>query len=170
LRPGDFVNLNRPKFPGHRSNNSGHAVLFLSYVGDGGKDTTNADQAAGFRYFSNQNSTNGFGEKIAFFLKKNNTQWYCPEVANASTDCGVMFSNDDRYLNAGRLLAPELWNPKTRDDYIASVKRLLYDEANSKGLSYFGLDPNLTEPEFSKAVDSLPDVMELGPDYAATDF
>lgn len=170
LRKGDFVNLNRPPFPGHRSRASGHAVLFLSYVDDSGKDIESSNGAAGFRYFSNQSSTNGFGEKIAFFLKKNNKEWFCPSVPNASMDCGVMFSNDQRYLNAGRMSSPEDWRADVRDTYLAKLKEDIYQTTKSKGPAYLGLDASISKADFDKAIEELPDVMKVAPIYEATDF
>jgi len=170
LRAGDFINLNRPRFPGHLKHPSGHAVLFLSYVDDNGKDIPAPDKAAGFRYFSSQGSTNGVAEKIAFFLKENNTKWYCPSVPGASTDCGVMLSDDQRDFNAGRLFTPDKWNAKIRDDYLASVKRKMYQQTKSKGPSYLGLSPDMSETEFNAALANLPDVMTLGSTYRWSDF
>lgn len=170
LRAGDFINLNRPRFRGHVEHPSGHAVLFLSYVDDNGKDIAMPDKAAGFRYFSSQGSMNGLAEKIAFFLKENNTKWYCQSAVGKLADCGVILSDDQRDLNCGRLFTPEQWDAKKRDAYLASVKQKMYQQTKSKGPSYLGLSSDMSEDEFNAALLTLPDVMTLGAKYQWSDF
>jgi hypothetical protein len=52
-RPGDFMQL-------WRTNKSGHSVVFLDWVRDGGK-------VVGLKYRSSQKSTDGVGDRIEYF-------------------------------------------------------------------------------------------------------
>jgi hypothetical protein len=52
-RPGDFLQF-------WRTNMSGHSVVFLGWVEDGG-------QRVGFRYRSSQASTTGIGDRVEYF-------------------------------------------------------------------------------------------------------
>ena len=162
LRAGDFANINRPAIPGIRSKPSGHAVVFLSYVDEDGQDTTKAAEAKGIRYFSNQSSTNGFAQKIGFFLRDG--RYVCPRIrSDLSKDCGIMFSQDQRYLNLGRLWAPEDWQPAKRDAYIAGLTAKLRSENNARGPSFLGLPSDLSPEQFDIELERLPDVMALNP-------
>jgi hypothetical protein len=52
-RPGDFLQF-------WRTNKSGHSVVFLGWVMDGG-------QRVGFKYRSSQGSTKGIGDRVEYF-------------------------------------------------------------------------------------------------------
>lgn len=163
LRPGDFANINRPAIPGVRKKASGHAVVFLSFVDGAGKDISDPAAAKGIRYFSHQGSTNGFAQKLGFFMQEG--RYVCPTTASGSPskDCGIMFSRDQRYLNLGRLWEPERWDATKRDQYIADLSARLRRESNSRGPGFLGLSGNLTSEQFDIELERLPDVMVLNP-------
>jgi len=112
LRPGDFVNFNR-------TNGTGHAAVFLSYIDRKGDDVSAYDEnrVAGFRYFSAQGANKpdgGLDYRWAYFSN------FCP-LPNASRprDCGVIRNFSERYLNAGFMYSPERW-----PDYKVTVARI----------------------------------------------
>lgn len=163
LKAGDFVNLNRPRISGHRKKPSGHAVVFLAYLDEKGGELTeySSSLVAGMKYFSHQETTNGFGYKHGFFLKKD--KWFCPKVSGASVDCGVMITKDQKYLNSGRLYAPTEWDSQIRDSYLAKLTKTLYEKTKTKGPAYIGIDSDLTQEQFEIELERTADVMELNP-------
>jgi hypothetical protein len=100
--PGDFINFNR-------INRSGHAVVFISFIGKNLQPTEvySAD-VVGFRYFSAQGKNRpdaGFGFRNAFFNP------YCPpSSAIQQRDCGVIKSNNSALLNSGSMHSPDAWS------------------------------------------------------------
>lgn len=101
LLPGDFVNFNRQKpYIG------GHAVIFMSFLDQNGRELKNYSNAvSGFKYFSAQKKTNGFGFRHAFFGK------ICPaQRPGFVTDCGVIGPHTNRrFLNTGYMFDPGQW-------------------------------------------------------------
>jgi hypothetical protein len=105
LEPGGFINLNRQK--------TGHAVIFLGYIDKEGEVlSTYSSDVAGFKYFSAQGrNPGGLGYRYAFFEK-----FGCPSLPEGKKrDCGVIYSENSRILNAGHMFLPSLWNKKKRD-------------------------------------------------------
>lgn len=101
LLPGDFVNINR-------TNKTGHAVVFISYINKTGKLLPKYDSSVvGFKYFSSQGQREagqgGFDYRYAVF-----SQHGCPEMPY-KRDCGVIYSQKQDYLNTGTMLAPAYW-------------------------------------------------------------
>lgn len=111
LQPGAFVNLNRQK--------TGHAVVFLGYLDNKGKEVQQFGPAvAGFKYFSSQGKpekgNGGFGYRFAFFGD------VCPDLpAGQKRDCGVIRSTSQKMLNTGQMLHPKSWIAKNRDQAVA---------------------------------------------------
>jgi hypothetical protein len=107
LKPGAFINLNR-------SNNTGHAVVFLAYLdGNGNPVSVYGPAVKGFKYFSAQGTRNrgGFGYRYAFFEKSG-----CPVLPlSMKRDCGIIFSDSQAMLNTGQMFMPKNWNPVIRD-------------------------------------------------------
>ena len=62
-QPGDFIDLSR-------ENNTGHTVIFLGWIWDGG-------QITGLHYWSSQSSTGGISEKTEYFnvCRKDGTKY-----------------------------------------------------------------------------------------------
>ncbi|MGM4987528.1 hypothetical protein [Tardiphaga sp. 841_E9_N1_2] len=163
LRPGDFANINRPKLAGRRSSPSGHAVVFLDYIDEQGTPTA-ALKAKGIKYFSHQSSTNGFGEKYGFFLKSG--EWFCPSLPGKSVDCGIMFSNDQRFLTLGRMWSPTRWDSVKRESYLTQLMERLRQQTNVRGEGFLNITPNLTQDQFNIEIERGPDVMTLNPLFA----
>jgi hypothetical protein len=105
-------------------------------------------------------------------MKKSNTEWFCPDVK--ASDCGVMRSKDQRYLNAGRLWEPTSWDVETRDRYLDALRKRLFADIKSKGPSFLDLEgvdtSTLTEEQFDIELERTPDVMKLNPLLDADDF
>lgn len=105
LKPGDFINLNRPARNGRRA--SGHSVVFLGFLDGSGNDLPSSVGAEGFKYFSVQGSGRpdaGFGYRWAFFGN------VCPSLSGGRVrDCGVLRSRNPIFLNAGRMNRPSAW-------------------------------------------------------------
>lgn len=102
LEPGDFVNINR-------TNKTGHAVTFLGYIDKGGNVLPQyGPDVVGFKYFSSQGLADpgygGFDFRDAVF-----SQFGCPDGMPLKRDCGVIFSDNQLYLNTGAMLAPAYW-------------------------------------------------------------
>ena len=147
LSPGSFVNINR-------TNKSGHAVVFLSYVDKVGNNlTAYSDAVAGFRYFSAQGvgrkPSAGFGHRIAFFTHSDGTR-VCPErtVDGTKRDCDVMYTLSQRYLNTGYLQSPKHWNASQRDNNLKALAQDLYKQSRSRGKEFLGFPSSLSEKEF----------------------
>jgi len=101
LEPGAFINLNR-------SNRTGHATVFLSYIDKEGRELgLHSDRVAGFKYFSSQGTqdSGGFGIRLAFFSDAG-----CPTLTGSQKrDCGVIRSNEPMLLNCGVMWHPRDW-------------------------------------------------------------
>ena len=101
LTPGGFINLNR-------TNGTGHAVLFISYIDKHGYQIDEYNNSvAGFKYYSSQGkkSDGGFDYRLAFFGD------VCPQVPDAvKRDCGVIYSDKQKLLNTGVMFMPNEWN------------------------------------------------------------
>lgn len=110
LEPGAFINLNR-------TNKTGHAVVFISYIDEKGNELPRYSSAvAGFKYYSAQGKEavgqGGFGYKYAFFDGK------CPTVPYPR-DCGVMRSSSSKYLNTGFMLHPKHWKAVSTQNFVS---------------------------------------------------
>jgi hypothetical protein len=161
LSPGSFVNLNR-------TNKSGHAVVFLSYVDKSGNNVAMySSTVAGFRYFSAQGvgrSPNaGFGYRIAFFTHSDGTR-VCPDRTADGTkrDCDVIYKLDQKYLNTGYLQAPKYWNATQRDANLKALAAGLYKQSRSRGPEFLGFPSSLSETEFYSRLDEK-DTLKLNP-------
>jgi hypothetical protein len=103
LIPGDFINFNR-------SNGSGHAVCFISYLNENGEEVSNiiGYKIIGFKYFSAQGD--GLSYRYAFF----NTAGNRPTLSSdKKRDIHIIYSENPKILNIGRMLHPELWQKRT---------------------------------------------------------
>ncbi|OQW40342.1 MAG: hypothetical protein A4S08_04900 [Proteobacteria bacterium SG_bin4] len=114
LKPGDFVNFNR-------TNNTGHAVVFLGFITSSGNTNTFSSDVIGFRYFSAQGKNRadaGFGERNAYF------RYNCPIPRGVNDDCnlikgfeidanGKILKQNMALLNTGELFNPKNWTVKT---------------------------------------------------------
>ena len=99
-KPGDFLYFNRAGKGG------GHATVFMGFLNAQGKITNTSAEAAGFRYFSAQVGTNGFGYRDAFFGK-------CPAVkTDYKKDCNVRRDDKRSVLSVARLHHPNEWYTK----------------------------------------------------------
>lgn len=161
LTPGSFVNLNR-------RNKSGHAVVFISYVDNTGKELkTYSSEVAGFRYFSSQGvgvSPNaGLGYRIAFFTYSDGRR-ICPSSTFDGTrrDCDVIYSLSQKYLNTGYMLMPKHWDAKQRDLNIDALSEGLYKQSRSRGMDFLGLSSDLSKEQFLSAIRSK-DTLRLNP-------
>ena len=102
LEPGMFMNLNY-------DDGGGHAVVFMNFLDSTGNDLLNydADKVKGFRYFGAQGQAEvgkgGFGFRHAFFH-----DGICPETPYPQ-DCRILFSESQKVLNTGKILAPSEW-------------------------------------------------------------
>jgi len=106
LVPGSFINLNR-------TSGSGHATLFLGYINNTGKHVPKFDESVvGFKYYSSQGKLSGGGMdyRLAFFDSK------CPdEPTDIKRDCGVIYSDKQKYLNCGVMYSPSFWDKVARN-------------------------------------------------------
>lgn len=111
LTPGSFINLNRVT-------GSGHATLFLGYLDEKGALMDKyGPSVAGFYYYSSQGKTNngGFGYRYAFF------DGTCPLLPEGyKRDCGIIKSDNQKYLNTGKMLMPTQWSEEQRDLALSS--------------------------------------------------
>jgi len=101
LRPGGFVNLNR-------SNGTGHAVVFLSFIDEEGTEhLTYNEEVIGFRYFSAQGrfdvGEGGLDYRYAIF------QEFGSPPMPGRRDINIIRSDDPLYLNTGMMWSPEHW-------------------------------------------------------------
>lgn len=161
LAPGSFVNLNR-------TNKSGHAVVFLSYVDKAGADLpAYSDDVKGFRYFSAQGKGTtpgaGFGYRVAFFTESNGTRT-CPDHTADGTkrDCDVMYTLSQTILNTGYLQSPKYWNPKVRDANIKAIEQGFYKQSRSTSGSFLGISRALSQEKFIAALRQK-DTLQLNP-------
>lgn len=116
LKPGSFININR-------TNGTGHAVVFLSFIDINGEEYTEYNEdIIGFRYFSSQGGSDvgagGLDYRYAIF-----EEFGTPEMPY-KRDTFILFSEDQQILNTGVMFMPEYWNPAT--DY-----KTLKQERNS---------------------------------------
>ncbi|WP_223481172.1 MULTISPECIES: hypothetical protein [unclassified Pseudomonas] len=160
LKPGAFVNINR-------TNKSGHAVVFIGFVdGKGVILSTYSDEVRGFKYFSSQGRGNigdaGFAFRYAFFEK--NGVKYCPEITTGKRDCGVIWSAGQKYLNTGYMLPPSKWDSESKEKNLKLLVSGLYKQTRSKGVGFLGVDPNVSEKQFEKAIEAT-DTMKLGESF-----
>jgi hypothetical protein len=121
LNPYDFINLNRQ--------HSGHAVVFVGYLGKDYKPLDGySGDVAGFKYFSAQGKGKpdaGFAYRYAYFSP------YCPVAKPGfARDCGVIKSLSNRaLLDGGELWAPSEWMTEAAQAAIkAGVTRAVTDE------------------------------------------
>jgi hypothetical protein len=137
LTPGSFINLNR-------DNGSGHAVIFLGFIDDHGKDIAMyGPSVAGFKYFSSQGkhgaSGSGLGYRYAFFDRDG--QSFCPTLAaDMKRDCTIKaprYDKDYQTLNSGYMLMPQQWDKEYRDTSLDRLEKNLYQQNYSKGFSLF---------------------------------
>ena len=115
LKPGGFININR-------TTGSGHAVVFLSFIDNKGRDVaTYNDSVVGFRYFGAQGrrikGQGGFSYRHAFFAKHG-----CPEVPY-KRDCNVILSDSQKLLNVGMMFMPKEWKKKSQAELVADIAR-----------------------------------------------
>ncbi len=101
LKPGSFVNINR-------TNGTGHAVLFIGFIDKSGKLLNEySNKVIGFRYYSSQGlkeeGKGGLDYRNAIFSK-----YGCPDM-DFKRDCDVIYSEDQRFLNTGMMLSPNIW-------------------------------------------------------------
>jgi hypothetical protein len=121
LNPYDFVNLNRQ--------HSGHAVVFIGFLGKDYKplDRYSSD-VVGFQYFSAQGKGKadaGFAYRYAFFAP------YCPDAKpGMARDCGVIKSLKNKaLLDGGELWEPAAWTiEKAQTAISAGVTRAVLEE------------------------------------------
>ncbi len=145
LKKGDFVNFNR-------SSGSGHAVVFLSYIGSDNKYTsTYNSEVIGFHYFSAQGKGKpdaGFGYRDAYFRTHSG-----PSAGGYPKDSAIR-SQDRLYLNGGRLWTPSAWAvehaqnkiqqlaaaavPATKPRRAASINELLESEMAESSVNFSG--------------------------------
>jgi hypothetical protein len=136
LRPYDFVNLNR-------NNNSGHAVVFISYLDKDSKETTTYSPAViGFHYFSAQGHGKpdaGFADRYAYFDGK------CPDKQlGTPRDCGVIRSGNKALLDGGELWTPSAWKTDEANANIEQGVRGIFS-ARYPGLSKGLLDSKIEQ-------------------------
>ncbi len=101
LHPGSFINFNR-------TNGTGHAVLFLSYLDKHGNELPEwSPEVAGFKYYSAQGRSargqGGMGYKYAFFSTSG-----CPNIP-FPRDCGIRYSENQKILTTGMMWHPRMW-------------------------------------------------------------
>lgn len=161
LEPGSFVNINR-------TNKSGHAVVFLSYVDKNGNNLPAYSQdVAGFRYFSaqgvGQKPGAGLGYRVAFFTYSDNKK-ICPDSVPDGTkrDCGVIYSLSQKMLNTGYMLYPKRWDSNTRDRNLQALANGLYKQSRSRGPGFMGLPSTLNQSKFMYRIEKQ-DTMQLNP-------
>lgn len=161
LKPGAFVNVNR-------LNKSGHAVVFLGYIDQQGRDLpVHGPSVAGFRYFSAQGKPyskgSGFGYRWAFFNQKGKP--FCPKLErDRLIDCGIISRADQVYLNTGYMLHPDNWDASYRDESLKKITERIYIQNYSKGPTDLPLPSALTRAEFMDALNTT-DTMKLNPKY-----
>ena len=101
LTPGSLINLNR-------TNGTGHAVIFLSFIDLQGKElSTYSSSVVGFKYFSSQGGydvgAGGLDYRYAVFSTHGSpTMPY-------KRDLKVIYSDKQKYLNTGVIYAPKRW-------------------------------------------------------------
>lgn len=105
LRPGSFINLNR-------TSGTGHAVVFLSFIDIEGNELDTWDESVvGFKYFSSQGGydvgAGGLDYRYAVFDE------YGSPTMPYKRDTGVIYSQDQVYLNTGMMFAPHRWTATT---------------------------------------------------------
>ena len=115
LQPGSFINLNR-------TNGSGHAVVFLSFIDKDGNDLPSYSAAVkGFRDFTVQGEGSadaGFTYRWAYFDP------YCPaKNPNKPRDCGVISSSNQSLLNTGYMYDPQQWPDAQKIQQILQAMR-----------------------------------------------
>lgn len=133
LLPGSFINLNKDM---NNREHSGQAVLFLAYIDGAGNELSQySARVKGFKYYFSQGKgpgVGGFGYRYAFFGDQ------CPNVgAGKKQDCGIIYSDTQKLLNCGYMLAPKYWNKQQRDAKLAAIKNiksLAEDQVNPKCL------------------------------------
>ena len=128
LEPGDFININR-------TNKTGHAVTFLGYIDKAGDVLPQyGPDVVGFKYFSSQGLADpgygGFDFRDAVF-----SQFGCPDGMPLKRDCGVIFSNDQLYLNTGAMLAPTYWTGARPKPAGVPGRETQFDAAYFNGLT-----------------------------------
>jgi len=164
LTPGSFINLNR-NIPGRKP--SGHAVIFLSFLDQSGNEMENhSSKVAGFKYFSSQGKGDegGFGFRYGFFMHNNDASW-CPTLSgDKKRDCGITYSENQKYLNTGYMLHPKYWEHTEKDNYLKGLMSMLYRDARKSLTVQLGLPADTSFEEFAKALDSK-DTMRLNPIY-----
>jgi hypothetical protein len=102
LLPGDFLNINR-------TSGYGHSVMFLNYLyGDGTGGVQWSADVIGFRYVSSQTSTDGIGDRDAYFVGEG-----CPD--SSQDDCNVY---RDTYFYSGRVWHPAYYTTVTRAPFL----------------------------------------------------
>ena len=123
FQPGDFVNFSR-------TNNSGHAVIFLSFIDRAGADLGSYSAAvAGFRYFSAQapgKPDAGFAYRWAYF------DGMCPAVRDPVRlrDCTMVRGT----VVGGYLDSPPNWPGKAK-----ITAQVMDSERKIFAVSQFGL-------------------------------
>lgn len=131
LEPGDVINFNR-------TSNTGHAVIFIEYIGPNGPTKSWSRDVKGFRYYSAQGMNRpdgGFGYRNAYFVGS------CPSPRGRDDDCNLMkghgqdasgvYSQNNATLNTGRAFAPPSWD-------VAEAKKRL-EKVVTKGFEDEGL-------------------------------
>jgi len=101
LRPGGFVNVNR-------TNGTGHAVVFLSFIDiEGNESATWHPGVVGFKYFSSQGGLDvgagGLDFRYAIF-----EEFGAPAMPY-KRDTGIIYSTSQHLLNTGFMYAPPKW-------------------------------------------------------------
>ena len=128
LKNGDLINHNRLNCAGSVKNDKncrkdgqrlkwgGHAVIFLGWIEKSGK-------RIGYKYFSAQAYTNGFGYMNGYFKVNDHTAKQCPDglaggkFGGKLDDCGI-----ERNFDAGRMWHPRDW---TIDKKLVDLKSWL---------------------------------------------
>jgi hypothetical protein len=164
LTPGSFVNLNRPARGGNRA--TGHAVIFLAYLDKDGNELKEfGPSVAGFKYFSANGRgsfpSGGFYNRYAFFNKPNGTI-YCPNLPDKKTDCNILRSLDQKYLNTGYMLHPKKWDAELRDKNLKEIISSLYNLTQTRGPTYLNVQSGTTFEKFASELDEK-DTMVLNP-------
>jgi hypothetical protein len=162
LRPGAVINLNR-------TNGSGHAVIFMNYLGRQGETLpAHTPEVAGFRYFSAQgkglSKDAGFGYRSAFFAVPG--KQFCPVLEDKSIlrDCDVKRSAGQDTLNTGYLLLPAKWDAKLRDRNLKAIKDRMYKRSGKRGRGFPGLPANPSRKTFERFITQN-DTMQLNPKF-----
>jgi len=164
LTPGSFINLNRNPRPGGRA--TGHSVVFLGFLDkDGNVLQDYGPSVAGFKYFSANGAgmfpNGGFYERYAFFNKPNGTP-YCPNLAGKKTDCYIIRSDSQKYLNTGYMLNPRQWDIAARNRNLADLQRRLFEATQTRGPTYLNIQSGTNFDQFVEQLGQQ-DTMVLNP-------